>query len=166
MVVTDRRRLGAVRDPDLGRTIVTPTMIGGGTKSNVIPNSCELTLDSRVVPAVGAGGVVRGLKSVIRDLAKRDESFEAHVEVLYETPALSVPRESEVVRMTEALTRSRSAIAPYGSEAPIYCGLGTPTVVLGPGSVRQAHTRDEFVPVGQIRAACSVYSRAIEKVCL
>ncbi len=160
------RRLSATRDPDLGRTIVTPTMIRGGTKSNVIPGACELTLDSRLIPAVGSKQVLEELNAILLALRRKDRTFKAKVEVLYETPALSVPRDAEVVRLTESLTGSPSGVAPYGTEAPIYCSLGTPTVVLGPGSVRQAHTADEYAPVRQIRSAERVYRRMIETVCL
>ncbi len=161
-----RRRLSATRDPDLGRTIVTPTMISGGTKSNVIPGACELTLDSRLIPAVGSKAVLKELDAVILALSKKDRNFRAKVDVLYETPALSVPRVAEVVRLTESLTGSASGVAPYGTEAPVYCGLGTPTVVLGPGSVRQAHTVDEYAEVRQIKSAERVYRQMIETVCL
>jgi len=163
---TVRARLGSAKDPDLGHTIVTPTMIDGGTKSNVIPGTCELTIDSRLIPAVGAKEVLHELNSVIAGLHRKDDEFKARVEVLYETPALSVPREAEVVRLTESLTAARAGVAPYGTEAPVYCELGTPTVVLGPGSVRQAHTVDEYAPVREIKSAESVYRRMIEKVCL
>jgi acetylornithine deacetylase ArgE len=161
-----RRRLSATRDPDLGRTIVTPTMISGGTKSNVIPGACELTLDSRLIPAVGSKAVLKELDTVILALSRKDRSFKAKVQVLYETPALSVPRDAEVVRLSESLTGSTSGVAPYGTEAPVYCGLGTPTVVLGPGSVRQAHIVDEYAQVRQIKSAERVYRRMIETVCL
>ncbi len=161
-----RRRLGKTRDPDLGRTLVTPTVISGGTKSNVIPEACELTIDSRVIPAVGSKAVVDGLNSVIHNLGRRDRKFKARVEVLYETPALSVSKESEVVKLTESLTGSGSVVAPYCTEAPVYTDLGTPTVVLGPGSVKQAHIRDEYAPIRQIKKAESVYRRMIQTVCL
>jgi acetylornithine deacetylase ArgE len=161
-----RRRLSATRDPDLGRTIVTPTIVDGGTKSNVIPGACELTLDSRLIPRVGSKEVLGELDAVIRALRREDRTFRAKVRVLYETPALSVPRDAEVVKLTESLTGSASGVAPYGTEAPVYCGLGIPTVVLGPGSVRQAHVVDEYAQVKQIKSAERVYRRMIETVCL
>jgi acetylornithine deacetylase len=161
-----RRRLAGSRDPDLGITTVTPTMVSGGTKSNVIPGSCELTIDSRVVPALGTKAVLDALNSLIDELGNRHADFRARAEVIYEGPALSVPREAEVVRLAESLTGTSSGVAAYCTEAPVYCELGTPTVVLGPGSVRQAHTLDEYAPVREIKSAQSVYRRMIEKVCL
>ena len=57
----------------------------------MIPGACELIVDSRLIPAVGAKEVLEELNSVIRKLHRKDKEFKARVEVLYETPALSVP---------------------------------------------------------------------------
>ena len=54
---------------------MTPTMISGGTKSNVIPGACELTLDSRLIPAVGSKAVLKELDTVILALSRKDRSF-------------------------------------------------------------------------------------------
>jgi len=161
-----RRRLARSKDPDLGITTVTPTVVAGGTKSNVIPGSCELTIDSRVVPALGTKSVLDALNSLIDELGSRHADFRARTETIYAGPALSVPPGAEVVKLAESLTGASSGVAAYCTEAPVYCELGTPTVVLGPGSVRQAHTLDEYAPVREVRSAQSVYGRMIEKVCL
>jgi acetylornithine deacetylase/succinyl-diaminopimelate desuccinylase-like protein len=161
-----RRRLAARKDPLLGRATLTPTMVQGGSKSNVIPAACELTIDSRLTPGVSSERVIEGLDAVIQGLSMRVTGFKAKVRVLYETPALLVPKEAEVVGLAESLTGTVSGVAPYGTEAPLYCRIGIPTVVLGPGSVRQAHTVNEFAPVKQIKMARAVYGRLIERVCL
>ena len=152
-------------DADLGRTIVTPTVIGGGTKGNVIPDSCELTIDARTIPGHDGRTILEGLGAVAESLHKRDKDFTADIEVLYETLPLSVARSEEVVKLGEALTGSDSVIAPFGTEAPDYCRLGIPTVVLGPGSVRQAHIYDEFVTLEQLELAETVYRELITDVC-
>jgi acetylornithine deacetylase ArgE len=160
-----RRELSKAVDADLGRTIVTPTVIAGGTKGNVIPDSCELTIDARTIPGHDGRTILNGLGAAAESLHKRDKDFTADIEVLYETLALSVARSEEVVKLGEALTGSDSVIAPFGTEAPDYCRLGIPTVVLGPGSIRQAHIHDEFVTLEQLKLAETVYRELITSVC-
>lgn len=160
-----RAELGSVTDPDLGRTIVTPTVIRGGTKSNVIPGTCELTIDSRIIPAHSYETVVAGLRSVAAELKRKDPEFSAEVEMEYAVGSLLVPSDHEVVRLAEAASGTRAEIAPYGTEAPLYTASGIPTVVLGPGSVRQAHIYDEFVTVDQLHSAQSIYQSLIQRVC-
>jgi succinyl-diaminopimelate desuccinylase len=160
-----RKELSKAVDEDLGRTIITPTVISGGTKSNVIPDSCELTIDARTIPGVGGRTILDGLTAVAESLQKRDKSFSADIEVLYETSALSVPRKEEVVKLGESITGSTSTIALFGTEAPDYYKLGIPTVVLGPGSIRQAHVLDEFVTLEQLELAVAVYTKFVSSVC-
>ncbi len=66
------RTLAKSPDDDLGPTIATPTVIKGGTKSNVIPEQCELIVDSRWIPRHGTAFVERGLRSLVSSLRKRD----------------------------------------------------------------------------------------------
>jgi acetylornithine deacetylase ArgE len=160
-----RRELSKGFDPDLGRTILTPTVITGGTKSNVIPASCELTLDARTIPGHDGRTILEGLGAVAESLQKKDESFSADIEILYETLPLSVSPAEEVVKLGESITGSPSVVAPFGTEAPDYGKIGIPTVVMGPGSVREAHIYDEFVTIDQLHLAQSVYGEFIKSVC-
>jgi succinyl-diaminopimelate desuccinylase len=75
-----RRTLSKTKDADLGSTIVTPTVVSGGTKSNVIPGSCELIVDTRWIPKHGTPFVEKGLNSMIASLKKKDPSLDAPVE--------------------------------------------------------------------------------------
>jgi acetylornithine deacetylase len=42
---------------------------------------------------------------------------------------------------------------PYGTNAATIAAAGIPTVVLGPGSIDQAHTVDEWIAIDQLEAA-------------
>ncbi|MDP6116417.1 MAG: M20/M25/M40 family metallo-hydrolase, partial [Planctomycetota bacterium] len=53
---------------------------------------------------------------------------------------------------------------PYGSEAEAYSEF-MEAVVLGPGSIDQAHTVGEFVDVDQLERSVEVYGKMIERVC-
>jgi acetylornithine deacetylase/succinyl-diaminopimelate desuccinylase family protein len=161
-----RRELARTKDVDLGRTLVTPTVIAGGDKSNVIPSSCEVTLDCRLIPAHSSDAVFDGLRSMIGKLGERDENFRARIEIVYKTPPLNVARGSDFVTLCESLTGFASTVALYGTEAAVYSQQGIPCVVLGPGSVKQAHTVDEFVTLKKLRSAEAVYTRLVKEICL
>jgi acetylornithine deacetylase ArgE len=152
-------------DGDLGSTIATPTVIRGGTKSNVIPDSCELIVDTRWVPKHSTAFVQRGLNSVIASLKKKDPAFEARVELMYDSPALKLPRTHPAVKLAESISGLKSEVAPYGTEAALYAEHGVPSLVLGPGSLKQAHVVDEFVELSEARKALTIYSKMIESVC-
>ena len=159
------RSLGKGPDTDLGSTLATPTVVRGGTKSNVIPDSCELIVDSRWVPKHGTAFVEKGLNSIIASLKRKDPTLDARVELLYDSPSLKLPRGHPAVRLGESLSGFKSEVAPYGTEASLYAKHGIPSIVLGPGSLKQAHVIDEFVELSEARKAFSIYTRMIESVC-
>jgi acetylornithine deacetylase ArgE len=159
------RSLSKAPDRDLGSTIATPTVVKGGTKSNVIPDSCELVVDSRWVPKHGTAFVEKGLNSIISSLKRKDPTLDARVELLYDSPSLKLPQSHPAVRLAESLSGFKSEVAPYGTEAALYAEHGIPSIVLGPGSLKQAHIVDEFVELSEAKKALSIYTRMIESVC-
>ena len=48
---------------------------------------------------------------------------------------------------------------PYGTNAASIAVAGIPSAVLGPGSIAQAHTADEWIAVEQLGLAVEVYAR-------
>jgi acetylornithine deacetylase len=47
---------------------------------------------------------------------------------------------------------------PYGTDASKFNDIcGIPTIVYGPGSIKMAHTREEYVPVGEVGQAAEFY---------
>jgi len=56
--------------------------------------------------------------------------------------------------------------APYGSDQRLLTGLaGVPTVLYGPGDVRQAHAPDESVPVGELVEVTRTLVQLIAAAC-
>ena len=164
-LATWNARMKRASDPDLGSTLATPTVVRGGTKSNVIPGSCELIVDTRWVPRHSTAFVEEQMADIADSLAAKDKKFSASVEMLYDAPSLATPAVHPVVRLAESLSGAASEVAPYGTEAALYSTKGIPSVVLGPGSVNQAHTVDEYVEVKQLRRAESIYAKMISSVC-
>jgi acetylornithine deacetylase len=48
---------------------------------------------------------------------------------------------------------------PFGTDAAAIASTGIPTVVFGPGSIRQAHTADEWIAVEQLELGAEAYYR-------
>jgi len=159
------RSIAIDQDSDLGPTIATATVISGGTKSNVIPGKCEVIVDSRWIPKHGTAFVYKGLKSMVASLKEGDPEVDAKVELMYDSPSLKLPADNPFVRLAESASGRRSEVMPYGTEAALYAQHGTPSLVLGPGSLKQAHVVDEFVSVAEVRKAEAIYTKLIEAVC-
>ncbi|MEZ5394094.1 MAG: M20/M25/M40 family metallo-hydrolase [Bryobacterales bacterium] len=51
---------------------------------------------------------------------------------------------------------------PYGSDASKLARIGIPSIVLGPGSIDQAHAAVEFVACDQVEKAREIYRGIME----
>jgi len=50
---------------------------------------------------------------------------------------------------------------PFGTDAVHIQAADIPTVIMGPGSIEQAHQPDEWIAIGQLEAASRFLSRVV-----
>jgi len=155
-------------DPEQGATTLPVTFFMGGVQGryNVIPESCELFINCRRIPRHTADFINQGLNSIVAQMEADEPGLRGDVKIDFNNDALDLPATNSLVRMAEDITNERSISVPYATEAPYYRGLGTETIVLGPGSINQAHVTNEFVAVDEIRRAEAMYRLMIQKICL
>ena len=58
---------------------------------------------------------------------------------------------------------SHSKVA-YGTEAGLFSQAGVPTIVIGPGSIDQAHKADEFIAITELEK-CGVFLDRLIALC-
>lgn len=135
--------LGAVAwptDERLGPTTVNIGTIRGGTEANVIPGHCEVELMFRLV------GPVEVVKAQLEQwVAGRAEiTYGSHI------PA----------QFFHTIPGFATAPVAYTSDIPLLDRWGTP-LLFGPGSIHVAHTTEEYIDVGELRAAVESYQRMV-----
>ncbi|MEJ2115073.1 MAG: acetylornithine deacetylase, partial [Gammaproteobacteria bacterium] len=60
-------------------------------------------------------------------------------------PAFKTNDDSRIIKLTQQLSRKNPTSVAFGTEGPFYNSMGLETVVLGPGSIDQAHQQNEFL---------------------
>ncbi len=67
----------------------------------------------------------------------------------------------------DATGRARPAPrgVPYGSDLRLYAAAGVPTLHLGPGDVRRAHTGGEYVPLDEVEEVAGALALAAMRFC-
>lgn len=139
--------------------------IQGGIQINIVPDRCVIELDRRLIP----GEEPKSVLAVFEDLLSRMKQQDPNLRVAMEEPFLvDFPLETkdteEIVALgKEAITavmgRAEAKGVPYGTDGSKTARAGIPTIVLGPGSINQAHTADEFVEIEQVVRAADIYAR-------
>lgn len=156
------------RDP--GFAVQTPTLnlgcIHGGDGANRICGECELHFDLRLLPGMDNDEVRAGIQQRLTPIAERSGT-DIVLSSLFEGVApFGEDAQSDLVKLCEQLTGNHSESVAFATEAPFMQQLGMQTVVMGPGSINQAHQPDEFIPLDQIEPAVNILRRLIEKYCL
>ena len=58
------------------KTTITPTIIHGGVKENIIPSECEAVFDCRVLPGQSVAQTLNFIKTMLKDVGDDKLSFE------------------------------------------------------------------------------------------
>lgn len=152
--------------PLLGEPTVSIGTIRGGTQTNVVPDGCTIEVDRRVLPSETAEEATREVRARLDALAKAEKDFRYTLVETQRYPPFDEDVDSPVSRCAAAacekvLGKATFAVAPWGANAGIFKHAGIPCVILGPGSIRQAHTADEYVELAQVAKAIDVYAHII-----
>jgi len=160
--------LFAREHPLLGSPRVTVSIIQGGRRANIVPDECEIDIDRRVLPDETEQSALAELDELLDRLRRHDDTLRAERLPPYAfVPASECAAEAliaEAVRGAleeEGLAAEPSGV-PYTTHASVLAAAGIPTVMLGPGSIEQAHGPNEWVEVAQVEAAARIYRRAFE----
>ena len=76
--------------------------------------------------------------------------------------AMFRPAGAPVVQDMTSLVGGEASTVPYGTDGCCF-GDVRRLVVLGPGSINQAHTSDEFISLTDLEAGAALYARCIER---
>ncbi|NLF29785.1 MAG: M20 family metallopeptidase [Planctomycetes bacterium] len=158
--------LAAMADPVLGSPTVSVGTIRGGSQVNIVPDACTIDVDTRLIP----GQTFQTMAALIHGVLDRSRAARGDLQyVIHNRPAYpaffidgDAPLPVLVARACrEVLGRSTLRAAPWASNAGIFAEAGVPSVLVGPGSIAQAHTCDEFVEIDQVVQAAKLYAAII-----
>lgn len=135
----------------LGAPTINVGLIRGGTQTNIVPDSCEIEVDRRLVPGETSESVVNGLREALQHLG-------IEIDNLHGSPPLFTDPKNPFVQRLAAATGQREALttAPWFCDAGIFAAHGMPAVAFGPGNIGQAHTADEFIELHEVFRATQI----------
>lgn len=163
-----KAREGSLFSPPYG--VVNPGLVRGGTGKNVVSARCEVAWHYRPLPDEdGEEVVARARRFAMEEVlpAMRAGGHSAWVEFLQESayPGLTPDESSPALALARRLLgREDFAVAPYGADAGYFQQAGIAAVIVGPGSIAQAHKPDEFVETAQLVECLRFLDRLRERL--
>lgn len=147
--------------PLCGPATLSVGRIDGGSSVNIVPDSCVIEIDRRVIPGEDNLCVRDEIANYLRE--------RLDFELIHDAPYCSSPPLGDEMNGTlaEELMGSIAKIVgtrqilgvPYGTHASRFARANVPSVVFGPGDIAQAHTKDEWINPSQVESAAEIYFR-------
>lgn len=141
---------------DIAWTTVHTGVIRGGTALNIVPQDCVFDFEFRNLPGDDPEQLRAEFEAHVRTVIEPemhavDPGTGFRIEKMSEIPALDTGAEAEITALAQEFSGSTDiAKVSFGTEASQFQVAGVPTVVCGPGSIREAHKPDEFVTLEQV----------------
>lgn len=146
-----------------------PTMnfgnIRGGDAINRICACCELQLEIRPTPQLALSDlselVQTALAPMVEKWGDRVQITDLHAGIA----GYECEHSAQIVQVVEKLLGKRCEAVNYCTEAPFIQQL-CPTLVLGAGSIEQAHQPDEFLSMDFIEPTRQLFTTLIQHFCV
>ncbi|TLE25360.1 acetylornithine deacetylase [Vibrio cholerae] len=151
-----------------GFEIPTPTLnlghIHGGDSPNRICGCCELHYDVRPLPGISLDGLDNLMRDALREVQQKWPGRIELVPLHDPIPGYECAHDHPFIHGISEICEQEALTVNYCTEAPFLQQI-CPTLVLGPGSIDQAHQPDEFLAFEFIDPTVRVLSRAMQKYC-
>ena len=163
----DHARLAAQVHPLLGPATVNVGLIHGGVQVNFVPDTCAIEIDRRLLPGESGPAVLAHYQGLLDELKAQHPTFDAVMEPprimdeALETAADSAPARFASAVLAEMGLDGTPGGVPFGSDASKLSREGIPSLIIGPGSIDQAHAAVEFVEIAEVERALTFYRNFI-----
>ena len=153
--------------PLTGRSACSINTINGGSAVNIIPSVCEIEIDRRILPGEDPFEVRKSIQAVLDSISLADSSIEIETSEPFIDfpldPLSNVEFAAQISKSLDSLGFSPEFLgAGYGTDASTYSIAGLPAVVIGPGSIDQAHTKDEWLEIEELEKAVVIYGQLMK----
>ena len=172
--IADRLASEGPRDDlyDVPHSTAHVGVMRGGTAVNIVPDQGEILFEFRTIGGVDPDTLVEEVVRYAREeleprMKAVDPGAGFDFDVVSGFPGLDMPPDSEVVALTKQLAgHNDHAKVAFGTEAGLFNHIaGIPTIVIGPGSIEQAHKSDEWIELEQLETCAAFVDRLVRRCC-
>ncbi|MER9481968.1 M20 family metallopeptidase [Mesorhizobium sp. M0494] len=153
--------------PLVGSPTLTVSLIEGGIELTTVPPVCRIWIDRRLIPGERPQQAIQEVENILESFRQGEDN----INVRSLLPALEdpAPDSAESSKIAAVAAEACADVAgtgkyigvPYGTDASQLSLAGIPCVVIGPGSIDQAHTNNEFVEIDQLVKAVEIYQKVM-----
>ncbi len=141
------------RDTILGAPTLNIGIINGGSKVNIVPDACEAHLNIRTVPDQDVQPLLDALSHQFPKL----EIEAVKADSLWTDPS------HPLIQILETCGANPVG-APWFCDGALFAAAGMSAVALGPGSIAQAHTADEWISIVDLENGANFFQQFLSRL--
>jgi acetylornithine deacetylase/succinyl-diaminopimelate desuccinylase-like protein len=151
------------KHPLLPSPTFASTVIQGGEKDNIIPGVCTLRTDRRLIPGESPEMAEKEIRAVLDEVKKSHPEFGYTIQCYHSMGSGEISKDAELVKLAAQVYRScfgedcKITCFPASCEQTFFTAAGANAIVIGPGSIAQAHVVNEFIEKAELEKAEKFY---------
>ena len=127
-----------------------------------VPGSCEAWVDFHIPPHVDVRTFSEKMKSIAEAGFQKSTLTHSHVDFPLLAAGYDLPEEGNLVGILKEVFAAHEMKWQHGSfrshsDANLLREIGCSPIMLGPGDLARAHTREECIPLAQVSMAAELY---------
>jgi len=140
--------------------------IKGGDNANRICGYCELDIDMRALPGIKDSELLHWLSEALKPVVQKYPGRLNIIELHPTCPSFGQEVKGDFISVAQEISGHKCCAVNYCTEAPYIQRLGCQTIVMGPGSINQAHQPNEFLAFSEISKTQQILNSLIKRYCL
>jgi acetylornithine deacetylase/succinyl-diaminopimelate desuccinylase-like protein len=152
---SEHERLALAIPGVLGTPTLSVVRVHGGKGLNIVPDNCCFSIDRRLV----AEESLQEVRNAITHLITKQCTYPIGVTTISESPPFYQPLSTPIITTLSQITGNIPIIVPFGTDMDAYHGFASGRVVIGPGSIEQAHTADEWISLSSLEALTTAFDK-------
>lgn len=165
-----KKQVSEGNHPFLTNPTCTLTKILGGVKTNMVPDSCTMTVDIRTVPPMEHNHLLELVDQLVLNLQKLYAGAKLEYEVLNNRKAIETPEDNTLIQELSESVQAVCGNTPaligtsFFSDASIFLTkYDLPTVLFGPGESSEAHKPNESVSLDKFYVSVECYYNFLKR---
>jgi acetylornithine deacetylase/succinyl-diaminopimelate desuccinylase-like protein len=137
--------------------------IQGGIKINVVPDTCVVNIDRRILPEETPEEAHLQIAAVIDKLQRIDPDFKAKMEVQNSGSPVNTAPDEFIVKVAQGVHADLDLdpkLMGYkqASDGRFFSRKGIPTIIIGPSDPRVGHAPNEHLTVKDVITTTKIYT--------
>lgn len=156
--------------PVLGMPSMSIATIQGGVKTNVVPDRCLITVDTRATPGLEGAKLLADYTAICEAAKKSMPGLEYEIKVTSDFPSVQTLIDHPFVKLSCQVIKDEFNKEVHPTGVNFYTDLSTfvppsglPAVIYGPGDANMAHQPNENISLNSLHEATHFYAAMIER---